>query len=74
MQETVTQRRSMGDEGLAVKPRKGGDDDPALEKFRSIAVPAIAVRRLGRVLFLMIGRKGSVDGRKHGTESAAYAA
>ena len=74
MEETLTQRRRVGDEGLrVVKPcRRGrkvcwlissGPLTVPSKEAPANSVPAAAVRRRVQALFGLTGRKGRVGGR-----------
>ncbi len=71
MDESLTERRRVRDEGLRVVNRcqLGGNlvgfsppVDLSSEEVRAKFVPAAAVRRTGQTLFGIIGLKGSVGG------------
>ncbi len=71
MDESLTERRRVRDEGLRVVNRcqLGGNlvgfsppDDLSSEEVRAKFVPAAAVRRTGQTLFGIIGLKGCVGG------------
>ena len=74
MEETLTQRRRVGDEGLrVVKPCRRGRKavwlisrpllTVPLKEAPANSVPAAAVRRRVQALFGLTGRKGRVGGR-----------
>ncbi len=70
MDESLTERRRVRDEGLRVVNRCFGEEiervhslvDLSSEEVRAKFVPAAAVRRTGQTLFGIIGLKGCVGG------------
>ncbi len=65
MDESLTQRRRVGDEVLRnVKPcQEGRRSDGTSKEAPANSVPAAAVIRGGQALFGITGRKGRVGGR-----------
>ena len=68
MDESLTERRRVRDEGLRVVNRcqREGNFDRTSEEVRAKFVPAAAVIRTGRTLFGITGLKESVGGLEGG--------